>query len=125
MCACTHRYLYIQKEKKKQTGCNGGESVSRNIVPPSVATKIFPIFINTNVRFPFFNENIEGKKSPTYKVIFHRETVYLYTWYADWTRCVFSCYCKTAPSATKKEQRLKKYFATVHGYVIHGQIEKG
>lgn len=64
MCACTHRYLYIQKKKTSvATGEKANETCSS-----LRGDKDIPIFINTNVRFPFFNENIEGKKSPTYKV---------------------------------------------------------
>lgn len=63
ICAHVHIDTYTYKKKNNATGEKANETCSS-----LRSDKDIPIFINTNVRFPFFNENIEGKKSPTYKV---------------------------------------------------------
>lgn len=64
ICAHVHIDTYTYKKKTSvATGEKANETCSS-----LRGDKDIPIFINTNVRFPFFNENIEGKKSPTYKV---------------------------------------------------------
>lgn len=64
ICAHVHIDTYTYKKKTPvATGEKANETCSS-----LRGDKDIPIFINTNVRFPFFNENIEGKKSPTYKV---------------------------------------------------------
>lgn len=64
ICAHVHIDTYTYKKKTLvATGEKANETCSS-----LRGDKDIPIFINTNVRFPFFNENIEGKKSPTYKV---------------------------------------------------------
>lgn len=64
---CAHVHIDTYTYKKKKTPVATGEKANETCSSLR-GDKDIPIFINTNVRFPFFNENIEGKKSPTYKV---------------------------------------------------------
>lgn len=91
----THTYTYTYKD----IACSG-EKTNKEVVLPPRRNEDVPIFINTNVRFPFFNENIERKKKSNVQNNISQRR-FTYTYGTQIGRVVSFL-------ATKKERKIKR-----------------